>query len=236
MADLSDLVPRLIYFLGYYEYGLTNLIRQTLEPGDTFIDVGAHVGYYTVMSGMLVGPGGSVHSFEPIPDIFSRLQQNVALNGLVNVHTNQAAVYDQDGELEIFLPKPSNTGTGSFVKQSNSSETSIRCPAMALDGYVQRESIQRIRLIKLDVEGAELRVLHGMKGLLTSSQPPDVIGEVVPSLLERGGATYKDMILFMENLGYRARIITDDGLTDIEKGSSPKPNIGWNLHFSRNPV
>ena len=236
LADLSDLVPRLLYFLGYYEYGLTNLIRRTLQPGHTFIDIGAHVGYYTVMAGTLVGAGGSVHSFEPIPEIYSRLQENVALNRLNNVRANEAAICDKDGDLEIFLPKAGNTGTGSIVRQPNSSETSIRCPAMTLDSYVRREAIERIRLIKLDIEGGELCALHGMKGLLSSPQPPDVICEAVPVLLERAGTTCEEILRFMDQLGYRARIITDKRLVDPGDRTSPKSDVGWNLYFTRNPL
>jgi len=232
-VDLSDLVPRLLYFLGYYEYGLTNLIRQTLKPGDTFLDVGSHIGYYTVMSGLLVGPGGSVHSFEPIPEIYSRLQDNVALNELGNVYTNRAAVYDRDGELEIFVPHPGNTGTGSFVMQPNSSDRSILCPAIAIDSYVRAQAIKRVRLIKIDIEGAELAALHGMEELLSSSGPPDVICEVVPVLLERAGSAYQEIRGFMGNLGFRARVITDQGLVDPPKGALPVPEAGWNLYFSK---
>src|SRR3990172_2612704 len=100
-VDLADLLQRFLYFLGYYEYGVTKLVTSTLRPGDTFIDIGANIGYFTLVASPLVGPSGKVHSFEPIPGIFSTLQSNVAANGLTNVRMNQAAIFETDGELEL---------------------------------------------------------------------------------------------------------------------------------------
>ena len=88
-VDLTDNIQRQIYFQGHYEPEITDLIKRTLKPGDTFVDIGANTGYYTVLASLLVGSEGTVHSFEPIPYIFSEMQANVSLNSLSNVFLNQ---------------------------------------------------------------------------------------------------------------------------------------------------
>lgn len=233
VADLSDLVPRLLYFLGYYELGLTELISCTLRPGDTFIDVGAHIGYYTVLASGLVGPDGEVHSFEPVPDIFSRLETNAALNNLENARLNQTAVSDRDGDLEIYLPRAINTGTGSFVKQPNSSDESRVCRSVSLDSYVQSNGIGDIRLIKMDVEGAEVLALGGMHGVLEAVDPPNVICEAVPLLLEAAGSSVQELVSLMEEKGFHASRITDRGPVALQLGEQPDYSAGWNLYFTR---
>ncbi len=232
-ADLSDAVQRLVYFLGYYERGVTNLITRVLNAGDTFIDIGANVGYFTLIASPLVGPTGKVHSFEPVPEVFASLRRNVALNGLSNVRMNRAAVFDEDRDLEIFLPVDGNSGTGTFFKRPNAPGDSVQCPAHSLDDYVKREGIERIRLVKMDIEGAEPFALRGMRQVLSSLHPPDLICEAVPYLLEFSGHTQADIVQFMKPFGYRCQEITDDGLAEFKYDRDRSSARDCNLYFSR---
>ena len=225
VADISDDLQRRIYFFGCHEPETTQLIFGILRPGDTFIDLGANIGYYTVIAGSLVGPAGAVHSFEPIPEIFSSLKENVALNALTNVRLNQNAVFNEDCELEIFLPKPENNGTGSFMRSPDAPGESILCDALTLDAYVEREGIEQIRLIKMDIEGAELRALKGMKNLLSSSTRPDVICEASPNWFSAGGHTRAHIIGYMDSFGYRCREISLSGLTEVQENQTKTSNL-----------
>lgn len=233
LVDLSDHVQRIIYFLGCYEAGVTHLITRTLRPGDTFIDIGANVGYYTVIAGALVGPTGTVHSFEPIQEIFAALQANVALNSLHNVQTNRTAVSDKEGDLELYRAAAGNNGTGSIIQRPASPGPLIRCPAVTLDAYMRREGDQPIRLVKMDIEGAEIFALRGMAGLLASPHGPDLICEVVPHLIQATGHTPEELSRFVESFGYRTRQITDHGLVEWRARGSSRPAGGWNLYFSQ---
>ena len=215
-VDLTDNIQRQIYFLGHYEPKITELIRRTLAPGDTFIDIGANTGYYTVLAGLLVGSQGVVHSFEPIPYIFSAMQSNVSLNSLNNVYLNQVALYEDETEVEMFLPGAGNLGCGSMVKQPHHPGLSIRCPATSLDRYVKRVGIEHIRLIKMDIEGGEFSALKGMKEVLSNPSGPDLICEAIPDLLTGAGHTTADLVQLLESFGYHAHKID-----------------GWNLHFTR---
>ena len=214
--DLTDNIQRQIYFQGHYELEITDLIKRTLKPGDTFVDIGANTGYYTVLASLLVGARGAVHSFEPIPYIFSEMQSNVSLNSLSNVFLNQVALCEDEIEVDIFLPVEGNIGSGSLVKQNHLPGTSIRVSATSLDRYVSQAGIERIRLIKMDIEGGEIAALKGMGEVLSSSSAPDVICEAVPELLAAAGQTTADLTQTMESHGYRSR--------EIDR---------WNLLFTR---
>jgi FkbM family methyltransferase len=215
-VDLSDNIQRQIYFQGEYEPGITCLIRRTLASGDTFIDIGANTGYYTVVGGLIVGPEGRIHSFEPIPGLFQDLEENSHLNSLSNVDLNQTALQDVEGEVEIHLPAPGNNGSGSAIKRPHHSGGSIRCAASTLDRYLEEKGIGRIRLIKLDIEGAELSALHGMRAVLSMTPAPEIIIEIIPELLEGAGQTDGELYQYLGSLGYES-----------------SPIDSWNVHFTK---
>jgi len=215
-VDLTDNIQRQIYFQGHYEPEITDLIKETLTPGDTFIDIGANTGYYTVLASLLVGSEGAVHSFEPIPFIFSEMQSNVSLNSLSNVFLNQIALCEDEAEVDVFLPLEGNIGSGSLVKQGHLPGTSIRSAATSFDRYSREAGIGQIRLIKMDIEGGEIAALKGMKEALSGPSTPDVICEAVPELLAAAGHTTADLTQIMESYGYRSR--------EIDR---------WNLLFTR---
>lgn len=217
-VDLTDNIQRQIYFQGYYEPEITDFIMRTLRPGDIFIDIGANTGYFTVLASLLVGDQGAVHSFEPIPQVFSEMEFNASLNSLDNVYLNQIALCEDASEVDIFLPVEGNIGSGSLVKQHHLPGTSIRVEATSLNQYVSQIGIERIRLIKMDIEGGEISALNGMGDVLSSSCAPDVICESVPELLAAAGKTTADLAHIMQTYGYRS--------IEIDR---------WNLLFTQRP-
>jgi len=204
-VDLSDHIQRQIYFLGHYERKITDLVFRTIKPGDTFLDIGANVGYYSILAGHLVGPTGSVHSFEPIPWIFSELEGNVTLNSLNNVHLNQIAVSDTPGPLTIHLPGPGNSGLGSSIQRPppyHSGQT-VECEAERLDNYLKENDVQNIKLIKMDIEGAEFLAMRGMTETFSRTPAPNVICEADEDLLGNPGFSVGDLARFMTDFGYQ---------------------------------
>ena len=231
MADLSEAVQRLIYFLGRYEPGVSRIITESLKPGDTFIDIGAHVGYFTLLASSGVGPTGKICSFEPMPEVFLDLERNIRLNNLGNVQAVRKAVFDSDRELEIFMPVAGNSGTATFFKRPNASGSSIKCQATTLDSFINKEGIEQVRLIKMDIEGAEPFALRGMSSLLSSPCPPDIICEAVPYLLEFSSHKQQDLVAFLENFGYVGKLITDNGLAEFDPNRRQSPTAECNLFF-----
>lgn len=116
-CQLPDIIQMYVYLFGTWEPDLAAFLRRRLQPGDTFIDVGANVGYLSVLSSGLVGPQGVVVAIEPAPDARAALQETVARNDRDNIRLVTAAISDHDGEIPLFagratradLPRPSPT-------------------------------------------------------------------------------------------------------------------------------
>ena len=193
--DLGDYIQRRIYFHSHEPHE-TALFRRVLRRGDVVLDVGAHVGYFTILAGSLVGREGQVHAFEPVPSNFSALEMNVARNSMRHVLLNRVAVSGGNGVMTLGLHPDRLLGTGhaSAMYSKGGSELAVTVPAVTLDDYIEdhvRDS--RIRLVKLDVEGLEASALAGFHRTL-ASRPPDVlVVEINPDMLSRNGRSVDDV-------------------------------------------
>lgn len=157
--DLSDWMQRNIY-LGSYERHETRAVRRWLSAGDTFVDVGANVGYFSVLAAQCVGSSGRVVSFEPSPYAFGRLSETVRRNDLRQVITRQEAVGDKVGALNLYVdPNGGNHTPTALGREDEKPYATV--PVTTLDTVVDELGIKRIDLLKIDVEGYETRVLKG---------------------------------------------------------------------------
>jgi len=158
---LPDAIPMCLYLFGTWEPDLAAFLRRRLGPGDTFIDVGANIGCLSALASRLVGPRGTVIAIEPSPAQIAALQETLTRNDLKNVRLVAAAVSDRDHELQLFGGPIRNTGLTTTVARSGLREEG-RVRAAPLGSLVTREELATARLVKIDVEGAEDRVLVGM--------------------------------------------------------------------------
>lgn len=164
------------YYYGYCEANLTNFILRYLKPGSTFIDVGAHVGFYSMLSSALVGTSGQVHSFEPTPWTFGLLTKNT--RGLSNVTLNNKAVSDKKGMTSFLDYGPGYgaynsahpKGAVAFISKKG---TEVNVETLTLDDYCKERNILP-DFIKLDAEGLEHIILQGMTSLLSGNNRPIV--------------------------------------------------------------
>lgn len=153
------------YWTGAHEPHVQAALEEVLKPGMTFWDVGAHIGFVTVMAARMVGEEGRVVSFEPMPDTAARLRRSVELNGFGNVTVMECAVDDFEGQKTLHPPKPAGTGdadaTGPTVMWTLVDEIgaeggiTVRC--RRLDDLAAE--LGAVDLIKIDAEGAEAEVL-----------------------------------------------------------------------------
>lgn len=211
---------------GCYERRVKDVFLGLLEPGMVVVDVGAHSGYYTLLAAKGVGAKGEVHAFEPVSVIFRRLKENVSLNALENVRLNNAALWETEAELPIYLSMSTNSGLTSFIRSKYTEEKPTIVKALSLDCYVQAVQTKRIDLLKIDVEGAELPVLKGATGILRSYSP-DVICEIYEPILPQAGYTVDDLLGFMAGFGYRAFYV-DTPFPDthyVYFSTSPRANL-----------
>ena len=158
---LPDLIQMFVYLFGTWEPDLAAFLRRRLRPGDTFIDVGANIGCVSALASRLVGPRGTVIAIEPSPAVIAALQETVARNDLTNIRLVAAAVSDCDHELPLFSGPNHNIGLTTTVARGGFREQG-RVRAAPLGSLVTSEELATARLIKIDVEGAEDRVLAGM--------------------------------------------------------------------------
>ena len=172
ICDLSDYVQQQIYFLGVYEPQLSHAFVRMLRPGMVVVDAGANVGQHTLLASTAVGEGGSVHSFEPVPQIFEALSRHVAMNSLRDVQLNRMALWCEETELALGLPAGHDGNKGAYsIRAASRESTAVRAPAVQLDTYVAAQKIQRVDVIKMDVEGAEPFAIRGARETLREFAP-----------------------------------------------------------------
>ena len=214
----EDVIQRYLYALGVWEPNVTRLMQDHLRAGDIVIDVGANIGYHAVLSARLVGPSGHVLAVEPSPTIRAQLIENVHANDVAGiVEIVPVAVSDSPGELRLVPGPATNVGLATVV-HSDEPDAGHVVRADTLDNIVDGAGLdpQRVRLLKVDVEGAEVNVLRGARRVL-STLPFGalVVVEVEPSRLAAAGGSVVEAVQLMVGLGYRPHRIDND--YDVER-------------------
>ncbi len=170
-GDSSDMLSRYVYYFGQWEPEVSRLIKQRLRPGRTFVDVGANIGWYTLLAANTVGSTGRVVAIEASPTNFLRLQENVTNNRLGNVRLVNEAVWSSRRLLSFFQGPPSHSGVSTVVPsfaERQRCELAGQIPACPLPEILSPEEISTLRILKIDVEGAECEVLRGLEPVLDS--------------------------------------------------------------------
>lgn len=160
---------------GVYEFAVSQLVREYLKPGDVFVDVGANIGYYSVIAAAAVGETGAVYAFEPNARIRNRLKRNVELNDLRQITVRPEAITGESGVVRLIEPQGSGNDGLAYVGASGSAE-GVEVRAVRLD-EISELSSRVPQLIKVDVEGGEPEVFRGAAGLLERSDAPSIIFE-----------------------------------------------------------
>lgn len=206
--DLRDYTQRGVFYDAYETHEL-NFMTRVLRTGDVVIDVGANIGLFTLVAARAVGPGGSVHAFEPVPGNCERLEENLRLNGFANVRINRSAVRDRAGtvalSIDADMATTSGASTSSFftVSQLADPVREVTAPAETIDDYLSRNlEGNLIRLVKIDVEGSEPAVLLGMSDTLKMHRVDVVMLEVSLYGLDRGGFRIFDIVEPLQSAGY----------------------------------
>lgn len=208
-TETDDLLQGYLYLFGVWEPNLTDWIRRTLRPGDTFVDVGANIGYFTILASRLVGAEGRVVAIEASPAFSQEIRRNVALNECANVRLLNAAVSDGAGRLDFYQPISWNRGNTTSVLPGTSAGTAvvprfgIECEA--LPDLLTNEELRQARLVKIDVEGLELATIRGLLPVLTKLRPDaELVLEISPELLETQGESAAGLVDLLAAHGFHA--------------------------------
>jgi FkbM family methyltransferase len=201
-----------------YEPDVANLLIKVLGEGDVAVDVGANIGFFTVLASILVGPTGRVVAFEPSAENVERLRANLAHNDCKNVTIIEKAATNQVGEVEFFINSGNSGGHALWdigqwpgYTEENGTPARVAVPATTLDAEWAQLRLPTPKVIKIDVEGADQRVLEGASDLLVRQKPRFVIAELHPFGLVKMGCSQKSLRGFIERLGYSTFGLTNSG-------------------------
>lgn len=199
--NARDLIQQTILVDGVWDPSLTTFVENTLRAGDVFIDVGAHVGYFTLLASRRVGPAGRVLSIEPNPIALKQLTQNVERSLRQNVLIRHVACGESQGLVNIHLHTESNSSMASLSAANATGGTVFEVACTTLDHLCQEHALPRATLIKIDVEGAELLVLRGMNRILRDLRPVIVL-ELEPQLLRAFGTPLQAVLSLLAKTDY----------------------------------
>ncbi len=192
-----------------YEPDVSRVFLRVLREGDTVIDVGANVGFFTMLSAALVGPAGKIVSFEPDERNRDRLNTNLALNSFNNVTLVGNPASNKVAPVEFFINSDDSGGNalwdpGQFPgnTKSQANRQTISMTTTTLDDALANYAAPPPKLIKVDTEGADQHVLEGARQLLTGAAVPFVIAELHEFGLEKMGCSQATFRGFMESMGY----------------------------------
>jgi FkbM family methyltransferase len=201
--DLGDLPQREMAF-GAFEPREVAIARRWISEGGVALDVGAHVGFYTVLFARLVGPAGRVIGVEPVPANFAVLERNVSLNEFGWVDLLHAAASDRTGTGQLST-QLGQTALGSLELQREG--TAIDVPLVRLDAYLRERGVDHLSFVKMDVEGHELTVLHGIEEFLAPTDGPVLMVEMLPGR-ER---IWDEILRWLKRLGYEPTYLRGRG-------------------------
>ncbi len=211
VVDTQDLIQRYLYLFGVWEPHMTGWLQRRLRPGDTFVDVGANIGYFSLLASRLVGSEGHVVAIEASPVFHQSLLRNVRLNGRHNVRAINTAVSGKRELLEFVLASDRNLGANSIVPYDGPAASTFEVEARPLTEVLTATEIAAARVIKIDVEGAEGSVVRGMAPLLGRLRSDvEITVEVTPERMAKLGDSAEELLGTMRDHGFHVYRLAND--------------------------
>lgn len=211
--DLSEGIDFAIYLLGAFERSTVNTLEKLVKPGDVVFDIGANIGAHTLGLARSVGPSGRVYGFEPAEFAFAKLRANLALNPDLDSRTFPrqillSASAADPPEAEIYASWPLEAMDSVHPKHRGELVTTRGAVVDTLNHFVEREGIERLDLIKIDVDGHELSVLQGGLGMLKKFRPILVM-ELSPYVHREHHHDFAEFVALLRDAGYSLQDTTN---------------------------
>ena len=210
----ADVIERSLLTTGHWDPLVEKCLQSLLNPGDTFLDVGANIGYFSMMASKIVGDQGIVVSFEPSARALTKLTSHACLNQCRNLLVCSHAVGETTSRTYLNWAAPSNIG-GSTINRGIPSQGAIEPILVRRLDDVCRDLSLKPNLIKMDIEGFELFALRGAKETLATFHP-NVVCELTEAFLRDHGQSSQALIQFMLDLGYRAFLLSLSSTGQVE--------------------
>jgi FkbM family methyltransferase len=203
--------------LGIYEMPVQETLAQYLKPGDIFYDIGANVGFFTIVAAKLVGSLGKVYAFEPEAENIATLRHNAQINQFTHVSAIAKAVSRTTGQAEFLLANYSGGHTLATVGSRADARDVISIDVVSIDDLLSQNEIESPTFVKIDVEGAEIDVLYGMTQTIKEYQPI-ILYEVDDRNKEIMLSKREEIASFLRECGYEIKYLAD-----------AYPKISWNV-------
>jgi len=215
----------MLYWKGIFalEGDTMAVFLKLLSFADTFFDVGANIGYYSLVAAVDNGLR-QVYAFEPVPRVFKSLLHNKEINHLSNLQVYPVAVTTYNGKITLYVPSGERPIEASTLKGFRKDVEEISVPAITLNSFVLKNNIKKVDLIKIDTEATEHLVIEGAMNILTRDEPI-IVCEVLK------GRTEKFLHSILDDLGYTYWWITSNGLVKREKIEGDCTYINRNYLF-----
>jgi FkbM family methyltransferase len=185
---------------GVYEKHETKLFKTIIEKGMVVVDVGANIGYYSLLAARCVGDGGKVFAFEPDPYNYGLLCKNIEVNAYRNIIPLKKGVFSKTGKMMMFLDKR-NLGGHSLSEANVNKNASIMIEVTSLDDHF-KDKDYKIDVVKVDVQGSELEVLEGMKNVIDQNEDLKIITEFWPMGIRNSGSSARDFLNRLVESGF----------------------------------
>ncbi|MBW2557916.1 MAG: FkbM family methyltransferase [Deltaproteobacteria bacterium] len=225
-----------------YEPGTSHFLASALREGDSFIDIGSHIGYFSLLASIIVGSSGQVFAIEPELSNFDRLTTNISLNKFSNIKTFNVALGSKIEQKQFFVNTDNdgghalwNVGLHPFNKNSRANPVVRNIKTATLDSLFEDNDPDSLKLIKIDTEGSECAILQGGANMMSRQNVPYLICEINRFALQQMGTSEKELRLHMEQSGYETYLLNDENqsFTRLSKDDYIETNYVFNVVFSK---
>lgn len=216
-------------FSGTYEAPTLNLLSSLLQPSMRFVDVGAHIGYFSLLAARAVGPSGKVWAFEASPATFSLLQRNIIENNLSEIiEAKHGAVTNSDGQA-LFYPHMFACRSGIVHRDGMSTENAVSVQTISLDAFFKERGWPKIDLVKMDIEGAESVAIQGMRELVSRNPLLKLIVEFNLTTLKAAKIDESDFLELLRDVGFIKISVIDNSLRSLNIPT----DLPWLIEYTK---
>lgn len=203
----NDYIDKWLFTGADFEPRTVEIIKKYLSEKGNFLDIGANIGYFSLIASRRIGKEGTVYAFEPTPNTISRLKKNISLNNLCNIEVIEKAVSNKAGIVIFKTPSASIRNSGrSSMRDIEEHYITLNVETVTIDSMLN--SFKKISLIKMDIEGAEGLALEGMEGLINRDRPV-IIMELSDKYLKQMGYSGELVLAFLRDKKYKVYDVCD---------------------------
>ena len=221
--NIENNVDKAIFF-ETFERGTINLFKRLVEPGMTIFDIGANIGFYSLVASTKLKNTGKIYAFEPADIPYNQFRKNIEINNLTNVQLMKLGVAEKDGTVSFNICDDDAFNSIGSAPMREVKQT-LQIEVVAIDSFCAKENISQIDILKMDTEGAEFLILSGGKGVFSSEKAPIVFCEYNRITAKGYENTLNDYEQLLKDYGYQIFELEGERLKKFDSTTSTKSDI-----------